>query len=875
MSQEDADAALSKLNRHIEKNSEILQLEKENDFDFIARKSGRYFIVTVEPFEDRAVLKTVLKYVRKLHRDAFVNKIKPGDIKKKVKKSKKPPLKIKEVMAETEALKDKSVEKVKESTPKSEKIVKEIKKEPKPVEKPKPKPTQKIFSDDNSTPKVSHKVDKTDTKGPKKPDTDTQKTEKSPAALFYILAGTILFLLVAMSLLYLARRENRLLVKRLKDSSDKLDACKSNMMQKEVFLAKISHELRTPMNAIIGLSHIVLQTDLSHLQRENVSKIKYSGELLLDIINDILDISKMEAGELKIEKVELNINDVLDHVSNMVALNAKSKGLELIFDVDKSVPSHFIGDPLRLGQVLINLLSNSIKFTKKGEINLEIYTVSKDDDKILLEFKITDTGIGMTSKQISKLFKSFSQADDSTSRVYGGTGLGLSISKQLVEMMGGGIRVESQYGHGSSFIFNIELVVEDPQNKRHYRLPSKSFMSKRALIVDTNTKSIAALSKMLEYFHYDVQTMPIMQEAEKLLWESHFDVIFIDEQKFSDYAMSAIEKIKAKKMLKVVLIESLYNRGENSSLHNNKVIDRYLLKPFNQQSVFNVILELYGEKQAKKSSNNRNYKDELLKLKNKHILLAEDNEINQRVLVGLLDGTGIKVSIAENGKEAIQKLHENPKFDLILMDISMPVMDGYEASQIIRDYDEYDSIPILALTANSMEDEIEHAISCGMQGFIGKPLSVDVLYEKLLEFLGKKDSKEKVFRAKEKRAKVQQDDKEKKNINTDILDVIDGTKRCGNDEDLYKAILNDFNEMYADSVEVFKSISSEKRYSDGKKFAHDVKGVSANIGAKELSKAAQALEKAFVNESKSNYPILIKNYQESLNRLLDEIKNLK
>jgi len=884
LNQHDANMALEKLNEYLAGNKEISNYEEQEGFEFIARESGEYFIVSVEPFQNREILQVVLDNVRELHADAFVNKLKISEIIKR-----KIPVVVKEKIIEESSSSEKNLDSI--ATP-YEDIKEEVvvEKKPEAIEEttefveviPPVKITknevkqeevisEKIEESDNKIKKLNEKILEEDR------EYYANKANSSARTLFYVLAGTILLLAIAILLLYLLRKENKRLHGELGIDEDKLLACQNNIMQKEVFIAKISHELRTPMNAIIGLSHIVLQTDLSHLQKENISKIKHSGELLLDIINDILDISKMQAGELKIEKSELNINDVLDHVSNMVAINAKSKGLELIFDIDKKVPSRFLGDSLRLGQILINLLSNAIKFTKQGEIDLQIYIISQDDSKILLEFKITDTGIGMTSAQIAKLFKSFSQADDSTSRVYGGTGLGLSISKQLVEMMGGGIRVESQYGRGSSFIFNIELELEDPDNKRHYRLPSKSFMGKRALIIDTNTKAISSLSKMLEYFHYNVQTMPVIEEAEEILEEIPFDVLFIDEQKLSKYALERIKKIKQRRFLKVVLIESLYNQGSNSS-KRYKEIDRYLLKPFNQQSIFNIILELYGEIQRKKIDKNKITKNDLMHLKDKHILVAEDNEINQRVLSGLLDGTDIKLTFAENGKEVIAELHKNPKVDLILMDISMPIMDGYEASKIIREYHEYELIPIIALTANSMEDEIDHAIACGMQGFIGKPLNINILYEKLLDILGNDNAHREAFKINTNSfqpAKTESKNKREEPQVYKSLNVEEGVQRCGDDEDLYKALLHDFSEMYADSVSVLESIVLEKNFSDGKQFAHDIKGVSANIGAIELSACAATLEDGFLREDRSNYAIFIKNYKEALKRALEDIKHFR
>ncbi|MEA3523038.1 MAG: response regulator [Campylobacterota bacterium] len=852
--QKDADGALKKLIQYSELDDKLIELQNSEGFEFVSRASGRYFILCVEPFNRGETLKYVASYIRKKHSDAFINKLKISEIsiKKTPKKPKEETIKISDVIEVLE--------------PKESPVIRKKVIPVKVVEPPVKEETQVVDPKPIDIPIVKKTKPQAEVKQEILP---VETNSQSSRNMFYLFAMTMFFLIVASVLIFISRKENKKLRHHLTKAKEDLEILYDDMTYKEVFLAKISHEVRTPMNAIIGLSHIVLQSDLSHLQRENVSKIKYSGELLLDIINDILDLSKIDAGELKIEKLELNINNVLDHVSNMVSINAKSKNLELIFDIDKNVPSRLIGDPLRLGQVLINLLSNAIKFTQKGEIDLSVHTISQDDKKVLLEFNVRDTGIGMSPSQIAKLFRSFSQGDDTTSRIYGGTGLGLSISKQLIEMMGGGIRVESQYAHGSNFIFTVELEIEDPDNKRHYRLPEKSLMGKTAMIIDTNTKSISALSKMLEYFHYSVQTMPIMQEAESMLKESDFDIIFIDEQKFSKYALESLRKLKNEKEIKIVLIESLYNQTENSSKRYTE-IDRYLLKPFNQQSIFNIILEIYGDQQSSKTIQSKNAKDDLKNLKNKHVLVAEDNEINQRVLSGLLDDTGITLSMVENGKEVLEALKKDPKFDLILMDISMPIMDGYEATKRIRTNNEYDTIPIIALTANSMDEEIEHALSCGMQGFIGKPLSVNVLYQTLYDVL-KDEPKIPEIQVQKSKSKPQVQEK----FLSKSINLEEGIARCAGDTNLFKGILQDFTEMYADSVRVFDSMISDKRYYDGKQFAHDIKGVSANIGASELSSLAAKLEEAFVREHQSNYSILLKNYQESLKRVFQDIEQLK
>ncbi len=914
LTQADAERELKPLKERFGSDPELKALYDQWGFEYVIRQSGKYYIISIEPLIDRDVLQKVLDKVRITRPGAFVNQLNPDQVSKSSKVSKTP----------------KPTAKVPASKPKPKPIAQPKTSQPKvaaaPIEKPvvekkAPQPEPNVVQQSSqanaskvsepatvavvpkasqtppvqSTPTANVTAPLKETAEPKKP--STPESSQSNMPLIGILLLTLFVAGVLGSLLWRERqRYNNLVLRNLKLEKEVLLA-KDSMSQKEVFLAKISHELRTPMNAIIGLSHIVLQSDISDIQRENIVKIKYSGELLLEIINDILDISKMQAGELHVEQVEFNINDVLDHVSSMVSIRAKAKGLELIFAIEKGVPARLVGDPLRIGQILINILGNAVKFTKEGEIELKIKPLFKEGERMMLEFCVSDTGIGMTQDQMANLFQSFKQADNSTSRIYGGTGLGLSISKQLVEMMGGHIRVESQYGKGSAFTFNIEFLLNDAENKRHYRLPSKTLMGKRALIIDTNTKALSALSKMLEYFHYEVHTMPIIEEADALLGEKAFDIIFIDEQKLSTYAIKKIQQIKKERIIKIVLIESLFNQHRNATTRIAE-IDRYLLKPFTQQSIFNIILELYGERRNVLSDKHRAVdKEDIKVLAGKRVLLAEDNEINQRVFKGLLDGSGIEIMTVENGREVVEYLQKDSRIDLIFMDISMPVMDGYDATKLIREYCEYDEIPIIALTANAMQNEIDRAIECGMQGYIGKPLSVDTFYAKLQELLGNNKnnlgflmhdplqdaptdgsgvlSKRPVAKPKVEPS-VQQGNAlpSIENFGDDLI-VEDGIDRCGGDKELYYALVADFKEMYVDAGAVFQTISDDKRYEDGKQFAHDIKGVSSNIGAYRLAESASVLEEAFKHAAQSNYELLIKNFQEHLKRVLKRIESLQ
>jgi len=369
---------------------------------------------------------------------------------------------------------------------------------------------------------------------------------------------------------------------------------------KSQFLANMSHEIRTPINGIVGMSYLVLQTDLTHKQRNYIEKIEESSKSLLAIINDILDLSKIESGKLVIDRVNFNLNKVVKNSLDLIRFNAKKKSLKIKVKYLKDVPKRLHGDSLRLSQVLNNLLSNAVKFTQKGEISLIISRVGESR----FRFEVRDTGIGLKEEEQKKIFKAFSQADGSTTRDYGGTGLGLTISKQLVELMGGKIWVESEYGKGSSFIFELEL-----------------------------------------------------KEVE-------------------------------------VLEESLDVKIENSNTQNR-------------------------------------LKRDINMLKGCRILLAEDNEINQEIVSGLLENSSVELDIAKNGKEAVEKFKSN-KYTLILMDIQMPVMDGYEATRVIREIDK--DIPIIAITANAMKEDIKKSARFGMNSHINKPIEVEELYGIILKY---------------------------------------------------------------------------------------------------------------------------------------------
>jgi CheY-like chemotaxis protein len=515
--------------------------------------------------------------------------------------------------------------------------------------------------------------------------------------------------------------------KRIEALEQELEKLQRKSELKDQFFAAIAHELRTPMNAVIGLSQILLTSPLEAKQKEYISKIESSGNILVELVNDILDFSKIEAGKLTIEDIVFDLNDVLENVSQILAIKAHEKGIELVFDLEDRVASVLRGDPLRLGQVLINLMGNAIKFTQSGEVALRVKAL----DDTTLEFHVKDTGIGLTQEQIERLFQSFSQASVSTSRKYGGSGLGLTISKQLINLMGGDIRVESEYGKGSEFIFTIASTFEE--DKRLYHLPSKDLVAKKVLLVDSNHSTLVALENMLGYFKYHAMLTQSSDEATRLIETLPFDMLFIDVKMIK----SLKEGIKIHNPdVKVVVLNGAIELHEAESI-NSFSIDSYLFKPFNLHKVFETILKAYQrEIVSLTAKENKLTKRDLARLKGSHIALAEDNKINQTVVMAMLEDTEIEVSVFDNGAELLAYLREeNREIDMILMDVNMPIMDGYEATVAIGKESRYKEIPIVALSASKAKKDIDKALEVGMLEHLTKPLYMHDLYASLIRHI--------------------------------------------------------------------------------------------------------------------------------------------
>ena len=624
------------------------------------------------------------------------------------------------------------------------------------------------------------------------------------------------------------------------------------------FLANMSHEIRTPMNAILGLSHLGLKAATDPRQQDYLRKIQQSGQHLLGIINDILDLSKLDADKLAIERIDFSVDSLLETLANLVGDKAAAKGLELVFDVDGAVPATLVGDPLRLGQILVNYANNAVKFTETGEVLVAIRVLERSQGEVLLHFSVQDTGIGLTPEQCTRLFQSFQQADSSTARKYGGTGLGLAISKSLARLMGGEVGVESRIGQGSTFWFTSRLGVA--QQRRPPLALSADLRGRRVLVADDNDHARAVLMDLLTGMSLGPQGVAsgpaAVQEVRRAAaLDKPYEIVYLDWKMPGLDGLETARQIQALAPagLRGMVMVTAFGQQELAAQARASGIAEILTKPVNGSTLFEATLRVLSptplpQVAAPTPSSPATLGD----LQGLRVLLVEDNELNQEVALGLLRETGCIVDVAGHGGIAVEQV-QRAAYDIVLMDMQMPVMGGVEATRAIRQLPALAQMPIVAMTANAMQADRDQCLQAGMVDFVSKPIEPEELWRTLQRWAATGRRAAAASPALPQpvappAAAVTEPadaaDAAVRRLQVPGLDVPAGLRRVVGKSALYLSLLQRFADAQASVPQQIRLALDAADLDTAQRLAHTLKGVAGNLGAQAIVPLAQALETA-------------------------------
>jgi len=669
--------------------------------------------------------------------------------------------------------------------------------------------------------------------------------------------------------------EQKKQMEELKSIAEKANTAKSD------FLSNMSHEIRTPLNAIVGFSELALKTNLTEKQYNYISKSVASSKTLLMLINDILDLSKVEADKLELEAKPFSIEEMLEGVVIQASSKSRNKGLELLVSIDDNVPVRIIGDSLRLGQILTNLVDNAIKFTNEGEITIKVKLVQNGGDSALIQFSVKDTGIGLTEEQIENLFQPFTQAETSTTRKYGGTGLGLTISRKLGRLMNGDIWVESEEGKGSTFFFKARFNLAGKERFGIYKNMFEN-RSLKVLVVDDKEESREIIKSLLNGISFDVTTSPSGEEAlallEKTKYENSYDLVIIDWKMPGMDGMEVSERIKrlyAPGKAPNIIMLTDYGSSEIQEKAQKIGIGIVLDKPVTPSLLINAILDVCCKKSFKQISISHDKKEDMKFVHELHgirVLLVEDNEINQEVAVEILTGEGMTVTISNNGREALDMV-KTDTYDIVLMDVQMPIMDGYEATREMRKDPAFAELPIIAMTANALQSEKEKCFQAGMNDHITKPIDIDELFQIIGRWVKKEQDAMPEIEISGKAVSADENFGGNEDLTQELagIDVQAGLSHLGGNRMLYRKLLLKFYKYHKNAIEEIRQALDQDDLKTAEMLAHTIKGAAGNLGAQAVYLATSELTDEFRSKRLDNAEPLLKKLDQALEQAFASI----